>query len=234
MNKLFLLSTLFSLSAHLSFGQGRIIIPSTIVDSTYGIEYYERFNAVMGNDSVRNYNGYAVKGNITDRYSNGQTLHKGYYIEGQLRTYTNYYPDGKIERQFKPISDIEFKLTKYYQNDMVKSEVVIKRNMTLSWSDFFENGNLELEELYLPESPMYKSKKTGYENGNLESELILVNKKKKLYHEKFYHPNGKLMTEGDRYYDDDALGYLRQGVWKVFDKEGQSLKDETYVNDQLQ
>lgn len=216
------------------FSQRRIFLPSQVIDSTYGVEFYEKYNAYMGNDSVRQHEGYAVRGLITDKYANGQTLHKGYYLDGQLRTYTNYYPSGKMERQFKALSDVEYKLTKYYENSIIKSEVIVEKKSVVSWIDNYENGNLELEEIYFGGTNLLKSRKTGYENGNMESELISINKKKNLYWEKNYHSNGKIANEGEKRYDENLLGYLKTGKWKVYNENGELIKEERYINDILQ
>lgn len=212
--------------------QGRIFTISQVLDSTYGVEYFERFNPLMGNDSIRKHEGYAVKGLITDKYANGQILHKGYYIDGQLRNYTNYYPDGKIEREFKPLNDIDYQLIKYYTNKQIKSKIIIRRNQFLSWTDYYENGNLELEDIFIPGTDIYQSKKTGYENGNLESELLLINKKKFLYYEKNYYPNQQLESKGEKRYDKNLSGYLKQGKWEFYKEDGTLDKTENYLNDQ--
>jgi antitoxin component YwqK of YwqJK toxin-antitoxin module len=228
----YILTILFFLSiSRPIFSQERVFLPSEVLDSTYGVEFYEKYNPLMGKDSIRKHEGYAVKGNITDKYANGKILHKGYYIDGQLKTYSNYYPSGKIERQFRPISDIDYKLIKYYENSIIKSEVIINRGNIILWRDFFENGNLELEEIYFEKDLTIKSKKTGYENGFMESELIITNKKKKLYWEKNFHPNGKIAHEGEKRYDEGALGYLKTGKWKLYNDAGTLIKEETYIND---
>jgi antitoxin component YwqK of YwqJK toxin-antitoxin module len=228
----YILIALFFLSTSIPvFSQEKIFLPSEVIDSTFGIEFYEKYNPLIGNDSVRKYEGYAVKGNITDKYANGKILHKGYYIDGQLKTYSNFYPSGKIERQFRPISDVDYKLIKYYENSLIKSEVIINRGNVVSWKDFYENGNLELEEIYFEKDLTIKSKKTGYESGNPESELILTNKKKRLYWEKNFYPNGKIAHEGEKRFDEGVLGYLKTGKWKLYNEAGELIKEETYIND---
>ena len=73
-----------------------------MIDSVYGINKYEDLNQRLGGDSVRNdKKGYAAIGWIKDFYPNGKVLHKGYYIEGQLKIYKNYFPNGQLERQFR-------------------------------------------------------------------------------------------------------------------------------------
>ena len=56
-----------------------------IIDEVYGITIYEPLNLGLSADSVRMENGYAVNNWKEDYYESGQLLHKGYYIEGQLK-----------------------------------------------------------------------------------------------------------------------------------------------------
>ena len=68
-----------------------------IYDSTMGIDIYEKLNFAMGGDSVRyTGKGYAAQNTWEDYYDNGAVLHTGYYIDGQLRSYKNFFPGGKV------------------------------------------------------------------------------------------------------------------------------------------
>src|SRR5689334_12695522 len=69
-----------------------------VYDSTYGINIYEALNMNTGGDSTRNdVKGYALQGWMEDFYPDGKVLHKGYYIDGQLKAYKNFYPNGQLE-----------------------------------------------------------------------------------------------------------------------------------------
>ena len=84
---------------------------SDIIDPVYGITLYEPLNLYLHSDSTRIEEGYAVNGWKEDHYSTGELLHKGYYIEGQLKVYKNFYPNGNVERNFKAIDSFKSKLT---------------------------------------------------------------------------------------------------------------------------
>ena len=60
-----------------------------IIDDVYGITIYEPLNMGLSPDSVRMEKGYAVNNWKEDFYTNGQMLHRGYYIDGQLKVYKN-------------------------------------------------------------------------------------------------------------------------------------------------
>ena len=84
---------------------------------------YEPLNMVLAGDSVRMENGYAVNNWKEDFYDDGTLLHRGYYIDGQLKVYKNYYPNGQIEREFKNIDGFRSLQKKFYADGILKSEV---------------------------------------------------------------------------------------------------------------
>ncbi len=81
--------------------------PKKVIDEKYGIVMYEKLNMMLGKDSIRNgATGYAANGFIEDYYTSGQLLHKGFYVDGQLKIYKNYYPNGKEEQVFRSMDEI--------------------------------------------------------------------------------------------------------------------------------
>ena len=99
----------------------------------------------LHSDSTRIEEGYAVNGWKEDHYSTGELLHKGYYIEGQLKVYKNFYPNGNIERNFKAIDSFKSKLTLFYP--MEKSKVKSYSNdFAMEWTDYNENGDISFYE----------------------------------------------------------------------------------------
>ena len=100
------------------------IYTADIIDPVYGILLYEPLNMFTRSDSSRMEGGYAINGWKEDHYSDGQLLHKGYYIEGQLKVYKNYYPNGNLERNFKSIDGFRSKAILYFENGNLKSEAI--------------------------------------------------------------------------------------------------------------
>jgi antitoxin component YwqK of YwqJK toxin-antitoxin module len=97
--------------------------PKEVIDEEYGINLYEKLNIRLSSDSVRNCKGYACSGWVEDYYTNGAVLHKGYYIDGQLKIYKNFYPNGNVEREYKIIDDYKSNMKKYYENGTLKSDI---------------------------------------------------------------------------------------------------------------
>lgn len=199
-----------------------------ITDSKYGINIYDRMNSRIGGDSIRNCKEYACEGWVSDYYTNGAVLHKGYYVEGQLKIYQNYYSNGQPEREFKIIDDFQCSMTVYFQDGKTKSKIKYKDGSPIKWEDFFANGQLEYFEEYNKKG-LYLAQKSFFENGQPHEIMELVNKKKFEYSKKEYFENGKIKTDGVILYNEDLLDYQKSEKWSYFDENGKLIKEEFYV-----
>lgn len=205
----------------------------SIIDSTYGIQIFDKLNPLLGGDSTRNCNGYACNGWVEDFYSTGRLLHKGYYQQGQTRNYKNYYPNGQLERQFKAVDDYKSNLKSFYETGTPKSEVIYDGETPLQWTDYYPNGQVEFIEVYNKGGEYYLSKKSFYESGKPETQMEMVNSKKKIYASKEFHPNGSLKEEGMLFYSPDLLDYQKLGTWKIYKEDGNPKGEQVYVNGRL-
>jgi len=199
-----------------------------IVDEIYGITIYESLNLGLSADSVRMENGYAVNNWKEDFYKSGQLLHKGYYIDGQLKIYKNYYPNGSIERDFKNIDGFRSKVILYYPNGNQKSEVSYLSGSAILWIDYYENGNMEFYEEFYKNILYHKEKKDFYESGQEQSALVNTNKKKLTYSYNEYYSDGINKIVGTMKYDMDYYDYYKTGTWVYYDSSGKETKHETY------
>lgn len=205
----------------------------SVIDSTYGINIYDNLNVVLGGDSVRNCNGYACNGWVEDYYTTGELMHKGYYQQGQLKTYRNFYPNNQVERVFKAIDDYKSSLKVYYEDGKTKSEVVYDGQSPIMWTDYYPNGQIEFQEVFNKSGEYYLSKKSFFENGKPETEMEMVSSKKKLYISKEYHPNGIIKEEGQVAYNPDMLDYQKIGTWKLYKEDGKPKGEQEYINGKL-
>jgi antitoxin component YwqK of YwqJK toxin-antitoxin module len=200
-----------------------------VVDDKYGIKMYEPLNMMLGKDTVRNdQNGYAANGYEEDFYTTGQLLHKGFYVDGQLKIYKNYYPNGNVERNFRLIDLKKSKMTIYYEDGATKSNIVYIMSEALKWEDFYPNGTLEFVEEYNKSFEYYVFKANYFENGAPENTLELVNKKKLIYDQIYYHDNGNIKEQGQMMYNKSMFDYQKIGTWKQFDKNGSATKEIKY------
>lgn len=199
-----------------------------IVDSIYGITIYEPLNIYLNSDSTRFEKGYAINGWKEDYYDTGQLLHRGYYIDGQLKVYKNYFPNGKLERSFKVIDAYRSKVLLYYPNGNIKSKISYANNFATEWIDYNKNGQLSYHEKYNNDQISHELKIDYYENGNKRDELIVVNKKKKYYDFNEYYNNGLIKTQGHLKFEESKFDYVKYGNWSHFNKSGEFQKKDKY------
>ncbi len=209
------------------------VYTEAIVDEQFGITLYEPLNMVLSGDSVRLVNGYVAQNWVEDYYENGQLLHKGYYIDGQLKVYKNYYPDGTLERSFVNVDNFRSKVTLYYPSGNVKSEVKYTEAAALVWTDYYNNGNMEYYEEYHKNLLYHVAKRSYYEDGQAESLFEMTDKKKLNYSQNDFYNNGTKKLVGNLRYDKGAYDYFRTGKWVYFNESGNPLKTEEYTDGKL-
>lgn len=202
--------------------------PKKVVDSVYGIEMYKPLNFRLGGDSVRKCDGYACRSWVKDKYENDQLLHKGYYVDGQLKIYKNFYPDGTMEREFKIISKLKSKLIKYYPNEKVKSKVIYLGESPVEWTDYYKNGQVEYREKY-DDGRNYHIERASYQkDGTPKEKFKMLDEDKKRFEKKTFYPNGDLKVKGKLKYNEDLFELQKHGEWEHYNKEGAVKKTESY------
>ena len=228
---IFLFFICFQSKAQFNFDKqvkNEIKYSENIIDEVYGITIYEPLNLGLSPDSVRMENGYAVNNWKQDYYESGQLLHKGYYIEGQLKVYKNYYPDGTLERDFKNIDGFRSKCALYYPSGKIKSEIVYLNGSAISWTDYYDNGNMEYLEEFDKNFLYHIAKKSYYKTGQIESLFELISKKKLQFVTYEYFLNGSKKMEGTLKYDMNRYDYYKTGTWIYYNEGGDETKHETY------
>ena len=202
-----------------------------VIDKQYGVNMYKPLNMMLGGDTVRNdARGYATNGYVHDFYSTGQLLHKGFYVEGQLKVYKNYFPNGQVERNFRMVDLKKSKMVIFYDDGSTKSNIVYVNSEALIWQDFYPNGLPEFIEEYDKSFQYYLHKANYFENGTPENELILNNKKKLLYTQTYYYENGNMKEQGKMKYNTNEYDYEKIGTWLLFDKSGKPTKSIKYAS----
>ncbi|MFH1004100.1 MAG: hypothetical protein V1781_01170 [Bacteroidota bacterium] len=223
---------LFSFSFFISYSQirrGDILNFQDVNDSIYGINIYDRMNIVFGADSIRSDNKkYAVQGWWEDYYENKQLLHKGYYIDGQLKAYKNYFPNGQLEREFKMTDLTKSIMMIYYPDGKLKSNVVYIGQNAIKEEDYYPNGQLEFVEESDKKGEYCLQRKYYSPNGKPTSFLEIIDKKKKIYSSKEYYDNGNIKGEGTMYYNESISDYQKEGLWKFYNENGNFKEEKTF------
>ena len=197
-----------------------------VYDSAYGITAYEALNMNTGGDSTRNdAKGYAAQGWFEDYYPGDQLLHKGYYIDGQLKAYKNFYPSGQVEREFKMTDLSKSAMNVYYQDGKPRSTIVYVGSNAVKEEDYYPSGQLEYIEEYDKKGEYYQQRKFYSANGKPTSILELTDPKRKIYSSKEYYDNGNIKEEGPTIYNEGLGDYQKNGKWKFYNENG-TLKEE--------
>lgn len=203
--------------------------PSEVVDADYGITLYARMNVRLNGDSVRKCSLGVCNAYVHDFYKSGKLMHRGYYQQGKLVNYKNYYEDGTIEREYRHIDDYKSGLKTYYPSGNIRSHVKYKYADPLKWTDYYENGNIEYYEEYDSKQEFFTKRNSYYENGNPKALLVLESKKKHLYTETVYFEGGAVQETGSVEFHAEILDYIRTGMWQVYDESGKLIKEQDYV-----
>ena len=205
-------------------------------DSTFGIQFYDKYNPKLGGDSIRKYfDGHLCNGLIEDHYSDGNILHKGYYTNGKLTQYTNYYPDGVVERVFRPTSDRKDELKKYYESKTLKSDVQYYDGNSTLWQDYYDNGQLSYVEEYDKKHERILRRCSYYKDGKPLSIFVPLETKGDIirYSLKEYFPNGQLQEESEALYSKDSFDFFKDGHDKQYDDKGNLVAEYEYVGGHL-
>jgi antitoxin component YwqK of YwqJK toxin-antitoxin module len=233
-----LLAVFFLVPAHAQLGKQknttRYYTFAQVYDSAEGINIYEKLNFAMGGDSVRNTpKGYAAQNCWEDYYKSGAVLHTGYYVDGQLRSYKNFYESGQIERDFHNIDYFRNEMILYWINGKVRSDIIYYQGQDEVTHEYYENGSPDIAEEYAKKCEYLLYRTFWYENGKTQSDLQLVDKKKKKYSLKEYYENGQMQDEGTMQYYAEIDNFMKEGTWKVYDETGKLVAVQEYVRNQM-
>jgi hypothetical protein len=221
---------LLSVSAFSQVKKGETYDFKTVYDSAYGIIIYEPLNMGTGGDSTRNdAKGYAAQGWFEDFYPTGQTLHKGYYIDGQIKAYKNFFENAQIEREFKMTDLNKSVMNVFYQDGKPRSVIQYNDKNPIKEEDYYPSGQLEYIEEYDKKGEHYVQRKFYAPSGKPTSTLEVTDQKRKVYSSKEYHDNGNIKEEGPMIYNEGMGDYQRNGKWKFYKEDGSFKEEKTFT-----
>jgi len=200
-----------------------------VIDPDYGITMYEKLNFSIGGDSVRNdKRGYAAQGWVQDIYENGMVLHKGFYEDGHLKIYKNFYQNGNVERSFKVIDFKKSNQQIFYPDGKLKADITYYEGAALIETDYYPNGQIEYIEENSKSMEYLVQRKSYAQDGKPQEIFELIDPKKKIYSKKEYYENGNLKAEGTMKYNASVIDYQKDGTWKIYDESGKLTATETW------
>lgn len=205
--------------------------PKEVYSLENGVTMYEKFNQRSTSSELRlNDKGKPISGFVMDKYSHGCVLHEGYYQKGKLLFYTNYHPNGKVERVFKIIDTKKSKLKIYYRNGKLKSEIVYSDNAAIKWTDFFQNGQIAFYEEFEKELQYHISRIYYFENGNVESSLKLKDKRRLIFACESYFDTGGIKSKSRVIFNQSKQDYVLLGKVDWYRKDGTKILENDYEN----
>jgi antitoxin component YwqK of YwqJK toxin-antitoxin module len=202
---------------------------SKVIDPDYGITMYEKLNFAIGGDSVRNdKKGYAAQGWIQDIYENGSVIHKGFYEDGHLKIYKNFFENGNVERAFKVIDFKKSNEQIFYSDGKLKADITFYEGGTLLETDYYPDGKIEYMEENSKSMEYLVQRKSYGPDGKPQELFELIDPKKRIYSKKEYYENGNIKSEGTMKYNPAMIDYQKDGTWKTYDESGKLVSTETW------
>lgn len=204
-------------------------------DPDYGITMYNKLVPAIGGDSMRyNKAGYNLQGWQEDFYESGKLLHKGFYVDGQIKVFKNYFENGQVERNFVISDPKRCSVDIYYDDGKPRSQIGYYEGNAQKEYDYFPNGNPEFIEENDKNMEFLYKRNTFFQNGQPASLFELVDKKSKKYVKKEFYENGKIKEEGEMSFRKDVLDYVKEGEWSYYDEKGNLIKKEKFVHGSAQ
>jgi len=203
-------------------------------DTIQSINDYEKYNKILGGDSIRYCNGYPCKGWIKDEYPDGTLKHRGFYVNGRLESvYKNYYENGQLERDFSIKNYKASNMLIYYPDGKKLSEIQYQYNDPIFWTDYYPNGQIEYTEKYSNSGEYVIYRFFYYLDGQIQSSFKQVNKKNNLFEKIDFYPDGKIKEQGMMIYNKSLGDYQKTGKWKTFDEKGNLILEEFYYKNKI-
>ena len=209
--------------------------PAEVIDSDYGITIFNKMVPTIGGDSLRyTKDGYNAQGWQEDYYVSGKILHKGYYVDGSIKVFKNYYESGQVERNYTSTDPRRSKMELFYEDGKIRSNIQYFEGNTQNQYDFFRNGSPEFVEENDKDIEYLLKRNSYYENGNPSSLFELIDKKNKKYVKKEFYENGRIKEEGNMFLRKEMGDYQKEDKWTYYDEKGNITKTEKYHKGQIE
>ena len=199
-----------------------------IVDSVKGIYMYNKLLESIGGDSVTyNKAGYNLQGWNEDYYISGKILHRGYYIDGKVIVFKNFFENGQCERTVVNPDPIHCNIDAFYENGKQRFQINYYNGLPQKKYEYYYSGLPKYAEENEKEMKYPTLKKSWYSNGQPESDLEIIDSKAKKYSQKKYYPNGQIKEEGNVVLASDNT-FVKDGIWTMYDSTGKNKRTEKF------
>jgi antitoxin component YwqK of YwqJK toxin-antitoxin module len=198
---------------------------SEVLDSVKGICVYDKLVEALGGDSVKyNKQGYNIQGWNEEYYLSGTILHKGYYVDGKIKVFKNYYENGQLERSFINPDPLHANMNMYYENGQPKLRISYYDGKPQKTYHYYETGLPKLTEEKEKDLKYTTSHKEWFESGQIYKELEMIDLKEKKFKSTLYYANGQIKEQGNYVLASDGVKLEKLGTWVYFDEKGKKIK----------
>ncbi len=202
-----------------------------VLDSLNEINMYTRLVAALGGDSTAYYSsGYSLQGWNEDFYKSGRLLHRGYYVDGKLITFKNFFENGQCERSVENSDPLHCTVDVFFESGRLSKKICYFNALPQKRYEYYETGLPKYTEENDREMKYLTLKKTWYRDGALESSLELHERKNKRYGQKKYYTNGQVKEEGIVILLSGTHEYVKDGTWYSYDNNGKNKLVEKFTN----
>lgn len=195
----------------------------------YGIHIYDQYATFLKEPKLRkDASGNPITAKQQDFSSEGTTLHKGIYLEGKLRSYTNFFPNGSFERNYKYKKDGTGELQVFFRNGYYRSIQQYANYIPYLWEDYYENGKLAFVEKRNKKTNVPELIQENDYKGNTVSLIEISDNKKLLFIKTVNYPNGKLAEQGKLVYATDLQDFRKEGNYFTYNTLGKVTSEVVY------
>lgn len=152
----------------------------------------------------------------------GQLMYRGFFIKGDIRSYSYLDQTGKYIKDI-PISKDTKELVSYFQNGKVSLKAgYLNGELNGKRIEYYSNGKIYKETEFINDN--YSGIcKLYYPNGQIIEDIIFLHDRRHGIYTSYYE-NGKKKIEGNYIMD------AKDGIWKYYDINGKLLNEVNYRN----
>jgi len=231
--------TIYNLQFTISFSQPDLNkanqrYDESVVDKSEGITIYEKYNFYLGDEKEeRSFAGIPCQAWVEDKYISGQLLHRGYYVDGRLKMYKNFYSNAIMEREYKNIGVGKNELTTFYSDGKLRTKELFAEDIPLKSEEYYPNGQLENIEEYHKRLRYFTVSQSYFESGKVESDLKLEDSKKLTFMKTWFYENGKIKEQGHLVFNSENQSYFKMDKWSEFSEDGKLLRETFFENGKM-
>ena len=209
---------------------GSVFTPdfNQVESEEFGIVLYDQYANFNIDPKVRRGLDAPIEGKVEDFRTNNLLIHKGFYKEGKLRAYTNYFQNESIEREYKYKADGVGDLFVYYLNGYTRSVQKYYNYLPYHWEDYYDNGVLAYVETKNIKTQIPELIQENNYQGKTISIIEISDNKSLKYLKTIYYPNGKMSEQGELTYIEEIQDFRKDGRYVTYNTKEQITSELVY------